>query len=868
MSVLTSSNYQDLARLLPHISAEVLARRFVAQRYSDFKVSELRTILQFLRDKTEGGAENPHWSTRGLQGAKKETLVDRVRSGLEWMKKSAGQLRESREMAARQQAAAQQQQGYRPDQGYQQQPNGSGSAGSSYYPNHPPLSGNFSQVGFSQVNSSPNSPFAYNGSVPYSNHYNQQLGTAVSNAPVYRPERKDQNGYPPPPNSSASSNGYRPSQSSYPAPLYPQPSADVQLSTLLAHPNFQLQRSPYEMTLQLLASTLLIPTPSHASQARCACPFAVAPDNVAQLRRTRQSGGLYTIQVRLFSAATHSHVAWDKSFRVKVNAHEVVIPEPKKLSKTKKKGIELVRPLQINEWCGATNYLEVEVVRASYLVEMFRGVVVVELMCERTTDEIVELIKARQPALQPPSQPVVKHELLSSPPATPSLRVWKPNPKRCAVCHGTKDLLRCSRCKNEWYCGIEHQRDHWATHRQQCHQPTEEQERERELYEKNTAVSPPQPAADSPSLSSQPAAGVALASNGRTRLRMPVKQEKREGADVSVVGEDSDVEEDDLAEVDTIVSLKDLLLQDRIKLAVKGRQCSHLPCFDLSTFLELSQQSGVWQCPICHKGVLWDDVVVDAEMNAVLSEVDEECMQIRVQPDGSYEPIDEQSKKKQRTEPSAPSSSRVTSTGRPSSAAATKFTSYIAGPTSPLSVSPLSTPTSTTDTAIRHYPATNGHISNPSSLAAPSPQPLNIHRSASPAVYGNSDRVDFLDNVDAPQLLDPSLSSSSASSSSAFPPFDGDYSSYSRDGGIDLYGSGQPSLPSGGDLFAPVHSSAASSSSSAFASSASSSPALFPSFARMPPSASILPQPGRSPPPAGVVVGGATLEDAIVIDDD
>ena len=526
MSVLTSVNYQELARLLPHISAEVLARRFVAQRYSDFKVSELRTILSFLRDKTDGGTENPHWSTRGLQGAKKDLLVERVREGLNWMRKSAGQLRESRDMAARQHAATQQQQhGYRPDQGYQQQPNGSGSANSGYpgYPGGYP-SGGLSQAGFqppSSSSSSSPSAYSYGGGVPYINNYPGHSSSSSS----YRSERKEQNGYPPPPNSSPGlPNGYRPSQSLH----YPTSPADVSPAVLLNHPNFQLQRSPYDLTVQLLASSLLSPIPSHASNARCACPFAIAPDKVALLRRTRQSGGMYTVQIRLFSAATHSHTPWDKSFRVKVNAHEVVIPEPKKLSKTKKKGVELVRPLQIGEWCGATNYLEVEVVRASYLVEMFRGVVAVELMCERSTDEIVELIKARQPALQlalssdssSSSSPVVKHELLSSPPPSSSLHVWRPNPKRCAVCHGTKDLLRCSRCKNEWYCGIEHQRDHWATHRQQCHPPTEEQEKEREAYEKHTAV-PAQPVAVSPSSSTQPA-GVTLAANGRTRLRMPV----------------------------------------------------------------------------------------------------------------------------------------------------------------------------------------------------------------------------------------------------------------------------------------------------------------------------------------------------------
>ena len=1369
MSVLTSVNYQDLARLLPHISAEVLARRFVAQRYSDFKVSELRTILQFLRDKTEGGAENPHWSSRGLMASKKEALVEKVRAGLEWMRKNAGQLRESREMAARMQAATQQQQqGYRPDQGYQQQPNGTGSAGggyAGYQSSYPP--GALSQAGFLPPSSS-SSTFSYASQMPYINNYQQQPVSSHSSA--YRNERKDQNGYPPPSISPALSNGYRPSHPGYSAQLYPPPSSDVQLATLLAHPHFHSQRSPYDITVQLLASILLTPMPTHASTARCACPFSIAPDKVVQLRRSRQTGGAYTVQVRLFSATTHSHVAWDKSFRVKVNAHEVAIPEPKKLSKTKKKGVELVRPLQVSEWCGATNYLEVEVVRASYLVEMFRGAVVVELMCERSTDEIIELIKARQPTLQPAAHsPVVKHELISSLPTSPSLRVWRPNPKRCAVCHGTKDLLRCSRCKNEWYClaegtrvtlanqtsvtiqsipttrgtsvlsydpqrsgcinkltqapylidqgirqcvelvledgrtlvctsdhrlmttrgevaveqltstdrvlvapegplvgqqvedwtlvytlsercqadtvvtcrttvpveyqrcmafarilgyvcadgtiqtsaddvtitsstlcmgheldaqsialdvalilgvhpvaitisppeapectfrvclparlarvlhqfgchagkklgqglppillqtdtpldfireflgamfgvdgrspmlsqqpsaqatwsplevyasvteeqrveaarvfggellallglfgvtgtiserqcsgelstegiwqvglqfnaaatvlfadsvgfrhcihkqqrlgvavgyyrgvarrldqkqrlvdaaialrcsvdstlsweqcatdaaaqmatmevmlstvvehtvrhmsryangqssvgngdcaiyktiptyandcgaavffksvprhltiiptwhlgvegtrpvglrktydlsvtdthlfmangivahncGVDHQRDHWATHRQQCQQPTEEQEKEREAYEKQSAAPLPQTAAVSPSSSAQTAGGVSLAANGRTRLRMPVKQEKKEGADVSVVGEDSDVEEDELAEVDTIVSLKDLLLQDRIKLAVKGRHCSHLPCFDLSTFLELSQQSGVWQCPICHKGVLWDDVVVDAEMNAVLGEVDEECMQIRVKPDGSYEPIDEQSKKKQKIDPPAPSSTRVSSASKQSSAASTKFTSYIAGPTSPLSVSPLSTPTSTTETAICAFPATNGHFAR-SSAAARSPQPLNLQRSASPS-YGNSERVDFLNNVDAPQLPDPSLASTSA-----FTAYEGDtYNLYGRDaGGVDLYGSGQQGV----ELYTAAHTAAvpSSSTSSAFpvASSPSSASLSYPMFAHMAPSSSVLSSTGRSPPPPGTAVGGATLEDAIVIDDD
>ena len=47
----------------------------------------------------------------------------------------------------------------------------------------------------------------------------------------------------------------------------------------------------------------------------------------------------------------------------------------------------------------------------------------------------------------------------------------------CAVCHATSrkvveeedtSLLRCSRCKNAWYCSTSCQRSHWPTHKVEC----------------------------------------------------------------------------------------------------------------------------------------------------------------------------------------------------------------------------------------------------------------------------------------------------------------------------------------------------------------------------------------------------------------
>lgn len=53
-------------------------------------------------------------------------------------------------------------------------------------------------------------------------------------------------------------------------------------------------------------------------------------------------------------------------------------------------------------------------------------------------------------------------------------------PRQCGVCNKADDLLRCSRCKVQWYCGPQHQREHWVLHRQSCRQPTPEEEAKRE----------------------------------------------------------------------------------------------------------------------------------------------------------------------------------------------------------------------------------------------------------------------------------------------------------------------------------------------------------------------------------------------------
>jgi len=42
----------------------------------------------------------------------------------------------------------------------------------------------------------------------------------------------------------------------------------------------------------------------------------------------------------------------------------------------------------------------------------------------------------------------------------------------CELCGSRETLMRCSRCRQVWYCGKEHQKSHWKKHKLICVQRT------------------------------------------------------------------------------------------------------------------------------------------------------------------------------------------------------------------------------------------------------------------------------------------------------------------------------------------------------------------------------------------------------------
>ncbi len=119
-----------------------------------------------------------------------------------------------------------------------------------------------------------------------------------------------------------------------------------------------------------------------------------------------------------------------------------------------------------------------------------------------------------------------------------------PPVRKCGLpaCPSTTDLQRCSRCKSIWYCGRDHQLQDWAVHRQVC---------------KDQPVSPIQHS---------------------LHHTYPIVNSNNGSQSNSNVKVNHD---DDVLEVETLVSLTCPLSVERIVTPAKGKKCSHPTCFDL-----------------------------------------------------------------------------------------------------------------------------------------------------------------------------------------------------------------------------------------------------------------------------------------------
>ncbi|XP_038980199.1 E3 SUMO-protein ligase SIZ1-like isoform X2 [Phoenix dactylifera] len=104
--------------------------------------------------------------------------------------------------------------------------------------------------------------------------------------------------------------------------------------------------------------------------------------------------------------------------------------------------------------------------------------------------------------------------------------------------------------------------------------------------------------------------------------------------------EDADSDSDLEVVADSVtVNLRCPMSGSRIKIAGRFKPCVHMGCFDLDTFVELSQRSRKWQCPICLKNYSLENIIVDPYFSCItslLQNCGEDVDEIDVKPDGCW----------------------------------------------------------------------------------------------------------------------------------------------------------------------------------------------------------------------------------------
>lgn len=59
------------------------------------------------------------------------------------------------------------------------------------------------------------------------------------------------------------------------------------------------------------------------------------------------------------------------------------------------------------------------------------------------------------------------------------------------------------------------------------------------------------------------------------------------------------------------VSLMCPLGKMRMTTPCRAITCNHLQCFDASLYLQMNERKPTWNCPVCDKPSLYDNLVID-----------------------------------------------------------------------------------------------------------------------------------------------------------------------------------------------------------------------------------------------------------------
>jgi len=110
-------------------------------------------------------------------------------------------------------------------------------------------------------------------------------------------------------------------------------------------------------------------------------------------------------------------------------------------------------------------------------------------------------------------------------------------------------------------------------------------------------------------------------------------------------------DEDGIATTNLKVTVACPLGKMRMTIPCRPTTCDHLQCFDAMLFLQMNERKPTWQCPVCDKPALYDNLMVDGYFLEVIKDpvLPTEENEIILNQDGSWHPVpkeEEEAKKK------------------------------------------------------------------------------------------------------------------------------------------------------------------------------------------------------------------------------
>ncbi|RPB05779.1 hypothetical protein L873DRAFT_1825051 [Choiromyces venosus 120613-1] len=95
-------------------------------------------------------------------------------------------------------------------------------------------------------------------------------------------------------------------------------------------------------------------------------------------------------------------------------------------------------------------------------------------------------------------------------------------------------------------------------------------------------------------------------------------------------------EDSELVATSSIMSLKCPLSTLRINLPIRSTFCTHMQCFDATSFLQLQQQAPTWSCPTCNKSINWKALVVDQYFCEILNNTAKTVDSVTIDVNGAW----------------------------------------------------------------------------------------------------------------------------------------------------------------------------------------------------------------------------------------